>query len=388
MIADRDLDARLAAGTGIRNEDLPALPEGFLDALRNDSGERLPRTRALPLQAVEDEPASVVAARQLADDARAGGWSSRRPRRRTLVRVGAGVMALAAAWAVAVVVAPAERPSTPDRPTMTPDSTAPGVIDPGALDLVAAEQVTFPLSLDPPPPGLTPLFSRWGGVPFSGDQPLQFLADYSSDDGDRVMVYLHPEDPRTFGRELEGEPAGTVQVGQATAEVFRGDGHAELLWERSDGRWVEVLGEGSYGTTSALIPVAASVVDRPQPLDLQFGLAPAGWHVGGYEESRSLDLVSDTQPDALVRLSIWGPDGHVPVDAPLEGLAMTGPVEPVTIQGQPGRLAFGDPNGSACACWYVVGQFPGTDVVFVLLGTDGLTREQMLAMAEQVTYTP
>jgi hypothetical protein len=386
VIADRDLDARLAAAAGIRNEDLPALPEGFLDALRDDSGERLPRTRALPLRAVEDEPASVVAARQLADDARAGGRSPRRPRRRTLVRVGAGVMA--PAWAVAVVVAPAERPSAPDGPTATPDSTAPGVIDPGALNLVAAEQVTFPLSLDPPPPGLTPLFSRWGGVPFSSDQSLQFLADYSSDDGDRVMVYLHLEDPRTFGRELEGEPAGTVQVGQATAEVFRGDGLAEVLWERPDGRWVEVLGEGSYGTTSALIPVAASVVDRPQPLGLQFGLAPAGWQVGGYEESRSLDLVSNTQPDELVRLSMWGPGGDAALDASLEGLAMTGPVEPVTIQGLPGRLGFGDPNGGACACWYVVGQFPGADMVFLLLGTDGLTREQMLAMAEQVTYTP
>jgi hypothetical protein len=388
MITDRDLDAELAAANDIRDEDLPTLPESFLETLRNHSAGARSGALAAPLRAIGDEPASVVAARQLADEAHAGDRSSRRPRRRIMLRVGAGVLALAAAWAVAVVITPAERPGTPDRPTVTSGSADPGVIDAGDLGLVAAEQVTFPLSLDPPPPGLVPLFSRSGGIPFSSDPPLQFLADYSSADGDRVMVYLHPEDPRTFGRELEGESAGTVQVGQATAEVFRGDGEAEVLWERPDGRWVEVLGEGRYGTTSALLPVAASVVDRPQPLDLQFGLAPAGWHVGGYEESRTVSLVSDTQPDQLLQLSLWGPGGHGPVDAALEGVALTGPVEPVTIQGEPGRLGLGDPDGGACACWYVVGQFPGADVVFVLMGTDGLTREQMLAMAEQVTYRP
>ena len=76
-------------------------------------------------------------------------------------------------------------------------------------------------------------------------------------------------------------------------EVRGGDGYVDLLWERPDGRWVRVLGEGGYADLDALLPVAESIVDRPQPLGLQFGLAPAGWSLTGYEESRSIDLTKD-----------------------------------------------------------------------------------------------
>ncbi|SDF50816.1 hypothetical protein SAMN05660662_2415 [Blastococcus aurantiacus] len=381
MMSDQELDARLAAARGVRDETLPALPESFLDLLRSEGSADLPRSLELLFP---EEPASVVAARQLAEDARSGRRTSPRARRRTLVRLGAGVLALAAAWAVAVAVAPSDRPTAPDGRTDVPGETVPG-----AIDLVAVEEVTFPLTIGAPPPGVTPLFSRWGGVPFFGDQPLVHAADYTSDSGDRVLVVLYPQDPRGMDDVgLGDEPAGTVAVGDAEAEVLRGDGSTELLWARPDGTWVTVSGEGAYDSPSALIPVAASIVDRPQPLDLQFGLAPAGWEVGGYEESRSIDLVSETQPDELLRLSLWAFGGDEALDGALEGITFTGIPEPVTIQGGAGRIALGNGGDGSCACWYVVGQFPGANRLFLLLGSDGLSREQMLAMAEQVTFTP
>ena len=49
-----------------------------------------------------------------------------------------------------------------------------------------------------------------------------------------------------------------------------------VLWERPDGRWVQLAGEHAYADLPAMTAVAESVVDRPQPLGLQFGLAPAG----------------------------------------------------------------------------------------------------------------
>ncbi|MDT0276131.1 hypothetical protein [Blastococcus goldschmidtiae] len=381
MMSDQELDARLAAAVGVRDEALPSLPESFLDLLRNESSEDLPRT----LEGLfRDEPASVVAARQLAEDARSGRRASFRARRRTLVRLGAGVLALAAAWVVAIAVASSDRPAAPGGRTELPSGTVPG-----AIDLVAAEVVTFPLTVEAPPPGVRPMFSRWGGVPLFGDQPLVHAADYTSDSGDRVLVVLYPEDPRGMDDVgLGDQPSGTVPVGAAEAEVLRGDGSIDLLWERPDGLWVAVSGEGAYSSTSALLPVAASIVDRPQSLDLQFGLAPAGWKVGGYEESRSIDLVSATQPDELLRLSLWAFGGDEALDGALEGLTFADGPEPVTIQGGAGRMALGDGGDGSCACWYVVGQLPGADRLFLLLGSDGLSREQMLAMAEQVTFTP
>ncbi|TYP87855.1 hypothetical protein [Blastococcus xanthinilyticus] len=381
MRTDRDLDARLAAAAGIRDDELPPLPGEFLAHLRADAA----------------EPASVIAARQLVSDAHAArGVPRRRPRRparRTLLRVGGAVVAIAAAWATAVAVTPADLPSTRDD-VATPSQVTEAPVDPGApadgLRLVAAEAVTFPLSVDPVPAGLTPTFSRWGGTAFYGDQPLVFSADYSSGTGDRFLLRLFPEDPRQWGDagwSIDGEPAGTATVDGAEVDVRRRDGIVTLLWERPDGRWVQVLGEGAYAETSAAVAVAESVVDRPQPVGLQFGLAPAGWSVGGYEESRSLDLVDDSDPtQAPLRVSLFGGPGYTAtIDDPFEGRVLAGPVEPVTIQGQPGRTARVDPGDGDG--WLVTGQLPAGPL-FLMVAPSVLTKEQVLEIAEQITYTP
>jgi hypothetical protein len=370
MTTERELDTLLAEAAGIRDADLPALPDDFLTAVRTGA----------------DEPASVLAARQLVADARQA-RGRRRPGRKALLRAGGAVVAIAATFAVAVLVTPADEPATREaRPSPSPTTTgAPA----DGITLVAAEKATFPLSLDPVPDGLTATFSRWGGVAFYPGQPLVYSADYSSAGSDRFLVRLFPDDPRTWpGSDwsVDGPVTGTATVGAAVAEVRGGDGYLTLLWERRDGRWMQVLGEGAYGETDAAVAVAESIVDRPQPVGLQFGLAPAGWSIGGYEESRSLDLVNDAEPQQLLRLSLIGREGGATLDSVFENEAMAAPVEPVTIKGLDGRLGLMDGGGSP-DYWRVVGQFPAGPM-FLLLAPQELSEEQLLAIAEQATYTP
>ncbi|WP_448641756.1 hypothetical protein [Geodermatophilus sp. URMC 63] len=234
MTTDRELDVLLAGAAGVRDADLPDLPEEFLDLVTADAG----------LSLVADEPASVVAARRLVADAQAArSTPRRRPRRGTLVRVTTAVLVLAAAWATAVLVG---SPGTPAGPTATPTAPAPGT--PGGLHgriaLVAAEEVTFPLSLAEVPDGLTPLFSRRGGLPRYGSTPPFFVADYeptslvSGDTGPavadpgRVLLGVYPEDPRSsgeYGFRPEGDPTGTATVQGAEAGVWRERGTVSLL---------------------------------------------------------------------------------------------------------------------------------------------------------------
>ncbi|WP_448641757.1 hypothetical protein [Geodermatophilus sp. URMC 63] len=143
------------------------------------------------------------------------------------------------------------------------------------------------------------------------------------------------------------------------------------------------MGEGAQADTATLVGLGGSVVDRPQPVGLQFGLAPAGWSVGGYGESRSLDLVSDTDPDSLLRLSLVGPQYAGTLDELLEGTPLAGPPEPVTVQGLPGLLAaVGDAGGPGS--WTLAGQLPNGRC-FLLLAPQELTREQVLQIGDQVT---
>lgn len=366
-----DLDRLLTAAAVVTDDQLPELPARFLDELRAD-----------------DEPAggplaSVLAAGQLADDAHRARRGSRT--RRRLVRVGTAVLVAAAAWAAVLVALPPDRDGGGQA---GPTVTAPATGTPLGLTLASTGPVTFPLSLDPEPPGLTPAFSQQGGSAFYPG-PLVFVGDWSSPDGDRVLLYLFPAEPVGPGYEgypLGGEPAGTVDVDGVTAQLLEGDGGATVRWERPDGRWLQLSGEGAYADPDALVAVAGSVVDRPQPAGLQFGLAPAGWRVDGYEESRSLDLVSDTDPAQMpLRVSLTGTPGPgVTVDTFYEGRSLTGPVEQLTVQGLPARLGMTTPDDGDS--WLVAGQVPDGRL-FLMLAPPALTRDQVLQIAEQITVT-
>jgi hypothetical protein len=416
MITDRELDARVAAAAGARDADLPALPEEFLTVLR-----------AQP-EAVE-EPASVIAARQLVD---ARSRHTRPHRRRALVRVGAGVLALAAAWTTAVLVV--DDHGTDRTPDATP-STAPSAVPsddlpldpPGGLALVAADAVTFPYSLDPAPEDFTPVLTRSGGLEsFGVVDPVVFGALYRSADDLGFAFSVSPGDPRVLPPGVQMSPpysddeieqSGTIPVDGTPADFVRARfdspdcravpttptqeeepeelctrSYAELYWERADGQWVAVSGWGNrYGVETALVEVAESIVDRPQPVQLQFRLAPEGWAVSSYESLAHLSLVSSAAPTSLSdRISVsllerWR--GYTDPDVVLQGMTDGNPVEEVTVNGEPARLvSVPDHFTKGRRMWYLAAQF-ADGPQFLLQAPDTLSREDVLAMAEGITYT-
>ena len=70
----------------------------------------------------------------------------------------------------------------------------------------------------------------------------------------------------------------------------------------------------------------------------------------------------------------------------VSGQDLVGPVTPVTIQGREGVLALADGQEDP-DYWRAAGQFPD-GARFLMLAPQSLTQEQVLQIAEQVTYTP
>lgn len=355
----------------------------------------------------------------------------RMPGRKVSLRLGAaGLAVAAAAWAMAVAVAPSDAAgppaiSTAPSPTQEPAirPAPPGVLDANGIRLVAAEDASFPLSLDPVPDGLTPTFTRGGGpLPFR-DTPVTYGAEYRSPDGDGFWFWTSHEDPReewAFEHELpqwtyanaDVTETGSVDVHGVAADMVRGDydrpqcapeastplqtqvpsevctsSFADLFWERPDGQWIWLRGEDAYSSTSSIVAVAESIVDRPQPVGLQFGLAPDGWSTASYDETY-VSLANDADPDQRLSLGLverWR--GYETVDDVLDGFELLNAVVPTTLNGRPARMALTEGQPWPYDWWTLAGELPdGT--LFQLQAPGHLTQEQVMAIAEQVTYTP
>jgi hypothetical protein len=430
VITDRELDGLLAGAAGIRDADLPALPEDLLRDVKALAGSE----QMALVDIRESEPASVVAARQLVSDARAARASARtrhrHPSRKAVLRVGAAVLAVAAAWTTAVVV-PSDGSRTPGGEIAAPSDstgTAPGsgietpppgpfVVD--GMTLVAAEQVTFPVSVDPVPEGLTPSFRRTGGPTPFGNYPVVWSAAYRSTDGDRFWFEILPGDPREewdYEHELpqwgyansEITETRTVSVGGVEADLVRGtydrpncvsepstpvqteepgevcaSSFADLFWERADGQWVWFRGEDAYADTASVVAVAASLVDRPQPVDLQIGLSPEGWSLSHYEED-AISFINSADSSQRLAVGLAERWRRETVENAFQGM-YDGPEQWVTVNGRPAKIVLvdqGDFNE-----WFLAGELEG-EVLFHLQVPETFTQEQIIAVAEQVTYTP
>jgi hypothetical protein len=413
VITDRELDAQLAGAAGIHDADLPALPEDFLGFL------------GVHTDTTGSEPASVIAARQLVVDARtATRPRRRRPGRRALLRAGLALVAIAAAWTTAVVVAPTDRAATPDNRTAMPtpgvETPTPGIETPAnGITLVAAERVTFPLSLDPVPEGLTPSFGRAGGPTPFGTFPVTWSAHYRAADGSGFGFWTSHEDPREeweFEHELpqwgyansDITETRTVDVDGTDADLVRGNydrpsctyapstpvqteepeevctsSFADLFWERQDGQWVWLRGEDAYADTSTLVAVAESIVDRPQPVDLQLGLAPAGWSLNSYDEGHIAFVKSDdpTQRLAVSLMERWRRET---VENAFKGM-YDGPEHWVTVNGRPAKIVLVD-QGEFNE-WFLAGELD-SGALFMIQTPETFTQEQVVEIAEQVTYSP
>ncbi|RZU33846.1 hypothetical protein [Blastococcus saxobsidens] len=316
----------------------------------------------------------------------------RRPRRRVVVRVGLATVTAAAAWTAAVVVA-APHPVGPP---------------PGSVRLVDFHVPTFPLSLDPAPEGLRPAFDG------NGDgASIAAYDDASGQDG--FTIYVGDDAPEGTGHGDDGAPGyqeldvDGVSLGDDEVEVvtYERDWCVEdtdqgcvterrrfawLSWERHDDQWVSLLGHGEYADAEQLQEVAGSLVDRPQPATLDVGLAPEGWSIRAYKMGRVLTLANDAHEAQDLTVHIPLPEDVIPAGQVRESIS--GPIGPqldVTVNGRPAQLVRVDigyvVDGHRYEGWYLQAQFEdGT--TFVLQAPEAFTKEQVLQMAEQVTYHP
>ncbi|MDP5185026.1 hypothetical protein QOZ88_20520 [Blastococcus sp. BMG 814] len=316
----------------------------------------------------------------------------RRPRRGLVVRTGVAAVAVAAAWTAAVVIAAPDGPGTPAT----------------SVTLVDFEMPTFPLSLEPAPPGLRPAFD--------GDGDGATIASY--DDAameNGFTVYVGEDAPESTGQGDDGAPGyqeldvDAASLGDDEVEVVTYERNwcvedtatgcvterrrfAWLSWERRDDQWVSLLGHGDYADAEQLQEVAGSLVDRPQPATLDVGLAPEGWSIRAYKMGRVLTLVNDAYEAQELTVHIPLPEDVIPADEIRE--SVSGPMGPqldVTVNGRPAQLVRVDigyvVDGHRYEGWYLQSQFEdGT--TFVLQAPEAFTQEQVLQMAEQVTYNP
>lgn len=313
----------------------------------------------------------------------------RRPGRATALRIGAAVVAVAAAWAGAVALTgPGARPS----------STAPD-----AMTLVAVEEVTFPLSLDPAPPGMTPSFTGAAGDP-------EAVAGYTAADGTGFSVYLSPTEPSWAADQFEASDItgrgitavlgadATYVVGSServctVADVcFEDHPFAQLVWERAPGQWVNLYGDGPYGDVAALVGVGGSLVDRPQPVNLQVGLAPAGWSVVDWHESSGVvGLASDADPSRTLTVQVFPPaDGTWTPEERIASETAVGQVADVVVDGQAGKLALVAqvaPDGTEIRLRMLAWQLPDGSLATVYAPED-FAPDDVVAIANGVTYTP
>ncbi len=305
---------------------------------------------------------------------------NRRPSPRVRWRIGIGVAAVAAAWAAAVVIA------APEELGPLPDS----------VELIAFEPPTFPLALDPLPAG-------WD-VSFSADPGGILHAAYGHAAGDGVYLRVSPEEPE------QSDVTGTedVTVDGRDAELVRGDlvmcggtgtecveervPYLHLVWERQDDQWVQLEGYGSYDDADRLVATAENLVDRPQRVPLQLSIAPAGWSVQGYKDDRILTLVDGDHEQHTLSVHLPLPEDVVPADQVRSSVA--GPIGPqldVTVHGRPAQLVRvqGDLliEGRFAEGWFLQAQFDN-GTTFVVQAPGSFTQDQVLQLAETVTYKP
>jgi hypothetical protein len=158
---------------------------------------------------------------------------------------------------------------------------------------------------------------------------------------------------------------------------------ADLFWERPDGQWVWLRGEDGYADAETLADVAESIVDRAQPVDLQLGLAPAGWTVNVYEEGH-IAFVNSADPGQRLGVGLMERWRRETVANAFQGM-YEGPEHWVTVNGRPAKIVL-VPQGEFNE-WFIAAELVG-GVLFMVQAPETFTQEQLVEIAEQVTYTP
>lgn len=247
-----------------------------------------------------------------------------------------------------------------------------------AIAIVPTDPLGFPFTPTKVPAGLgDPVFERDGqfsaaryGSALNG---LTVLTDVEDED-----FWTIPADAPTV--DVAGHQ-GRVLTGTAYNGTPRSAPTVAVVWETDDHDWTAVRGSGTYADAGRVEAFAESLREKDQPVDLSLSLAPEGWSVAAYKEDRILTLSPNDEPGANdLTVSL--------VDAPAEDLAAYGAqeVSTMTINGQPAQLGRQGGTGEEDG-WLLTGHTTSGQA-FSLQAPDDLTREQVIEVAEGVTYRP
>ena len=352
--------------------DATPLTPGTLHAAR---AALLAEIAAAPARADLREPASVVAARQLAEEARSRGGATarRRPRRAVALRIGAAVLTAAAALTTVLLV------TGPDGAAPRRDAPRDGV------ELVDFQLPAFPLTATTLPPG--------AGEPVFGadDSGAAMSFPSTADPLENMSIYVGAEPPPPGGSlSFPGWVPEDVTVNGAPAVLVLSvdPAMASVDWERAPGQWVTIHAQGRYAERDVLLGFAAGLVDGPQEVPVQLHLAPAGYSLDvTKDDGRIIILADDADPERSLVIRLLAP-GEDPV--PVLGGATDAPPAPateVTVQRQPAQLVRSDAGAGGRQGWVLQALLPDGSA-FVVEAPGDLTEAQVVEIADQVSSTP
>jgi len=205
--------------------------------------------------------------------------------RRTGVRV-VGVLAAACVALLAIV--------------LVTDRTGSHRTPRSGLSLVAFQVPAFPYSLRPRPAELKP-------PSFDGARGGRLMAHYRATDGDsrlHLIASSTPPDRPQSSQDVRTAHDTTFQDHPALLITTRGTPDVELSWELSPGHWIDVVGDGRFGTEAQVRAMAALVVAEPQPVRLQLHLAPDGWVLDTFKDGTIVTLADPRQAGRTLSVSL------------------------------------------------------------------------------------
>lgn len=298
---------------------------------------------------------ALCAARARLDSAimQAHSGTQRQPRRRL------PLLAAAAAAAVGLAVAPALVGSH------------------NSIALAAVDPMTFPWTPGAMPAGLDePVFEKDSNFIAAryGDQlnGISITTSVSEED-----FWTIPSDARSA--DVDGEEAKVYQRAVHNGSL-EGANAVVVVWEDDANDWTAVTGSGQYADGDRMVAFAEAMRNQPQRVDLSLSVAPVGWSVAAYKEDRILTLSESGEPeenDLTVALT----------DRVRTNLSAYGAEESALIvNGRPALLGQQASDGGGFR--WILEANTASGQSFALQAPDDLTRDQVIAVAEGVTYEP